>query len=91
MVFLLGVINVPFTFILSPYDRLLNSLSWYLYVINSFSLAFISIVILFLGFSIIYNTINRQTVIPKVWVLIVSFITIIFKYFLFLNSMFFKI
>ncbi len=42
----------------------------------------ISIVILFLGFSIIYNTINRQTVIPKVWVLIVSFITIIFKYFL---------
>lgn len=43
----------------------------------------ISIVILFLGFSIIYNTINRQTVIPKVWVLIVSFITIISKYFLF--------
>lgn len=42
----------------------------------------ISIVILFLGFSIIYNTINRQTVIPKVWVLIVSFITIISKYFL---------
>lgn len=42
----------------------------------------ISIVILFLGFSIIYNTINKQTVIPKVWVLIVSFITIISKYFL---------
>ena len=42
----------------------------------------ISIVILFLGFSIIYNAINRQTVIPKVWVLIVSFITIISKYFL---------
>lgn len=42
----------------------------------------ISIVILFLGFSIIYNTINRQTVISKVWVLIVSFITIISKYFL---------
>ena len=42
----------------------------------------ISIVILFLGFSIIYNTINRQTVIPKVWVLIVSFILIISKYFL---------
>ena len=42
----------------------------------------ISIIILFLGFSIIYNTINNQTIIPKVWVLVVSFITIISKYFL---------
>lgn len=42
----------------------------------------ISIVILFLGFSIIYNTINKQTIIPEIWVLIVSFITIISKYFL---------
>lgn len=42
----------------------------------------ISIIILILGFSIIYSTINNQTVIPDIWILSISFITIVSKFLL---------
>ncbi len=42
----------------------------------------ISIIILILGFSVIYSTINNQNKIPNIWVLSVSFVTIISKYLL---------